>query len=255
MSKPNDKYLAILVVLIVASIAVFSQYYGTTGASGSKLSVLPELEIVDVEATNTEITTTIQNIGQGTKHRFAVNFYEREKGSDEEGELVARQFFKNGLNSKDPETFTVEWESNLPRNGELVVKLDPENYVREVNEDNNEWNDSFVSGIINPDLYVSYLDVIDSKILFRISNTGSNFEKAFVTNVYMIGEENNLLKSYTIDSFEESETFSIPFAEPEKPYTVRVIVDDLFEVDGIKIDRSQIAESNEDNNVLDLIVE
>ena len=100
MQKSRDGYLAIVIVLVIASFALFSQYY-TTGAVGSKLSVLPELEIVSVETSTTDITTTIQNIGQGTKHRFAVNFYEREKDTVGEEAFIGRQFFKDGLNDKD----------------------------------------------------------------------------------------------------------------------------------------------------------
>jgi subtilase family serine protease len=243
MQKGRDGYLAIIVVLVIASFALFSQYY-TTGAVGSTLTVLPELEIVDVEVTSEYITTTIQNIGQGTKHRFAVNFYEREIGSIDDGNLVARQFFKDGLNDKDPETFTVGWTSTIVRNNEVVVRLDPEDYIREANEANNLRTAPFVSGTITPDLYISYLDVIDDKVLFEVSNAGSDFEDEFVINTYLIRNGEKLISDLTISSFGESEVFNVPFVAPDKPYTIRVIVDD----------DSQVAETNNNNNIFEIVV-
>ena len=204
-----------------------------------------------IEGDIIEIKAKIHNLGKSTGSNIEVGFYDGDP--DDGGQLLSLAII-NGLNKEENMTVVTQWNT-VGKSGthSIYVKVDPENVIREINEDNNKAH-KFINIIgLQPDLTISINDIVFSNLSpaaneeITITATIHNIGNADANNILvqfydgdpdnggiLIGEQ--VISSITAGS---SATAQINWIAQEGTHEIYVVIDP----------NNDIAESNEGNNI------
>ena len=234
----RNGYLVITMVLVISSVAIFSEYYESTGAMG--LQQLPDLQITDYTVSQSEITATVYNDGRSTSSAFSIGFYSRQDGADE-WELVGSKLLTAGLKSTRSEEVTQEIQFKTGGDHEVKIVADFREKVKESDENNEVIK--VIESDVNPDLYINGVAIDNGKIIANIYNAGGNIETEFDVAFYkLVDGDFELIGTRTVESMDAvSEAVVVLPSDSGESETLKLVVDYGWSV----------PESDEDNNILE----
>jgi subtilase family serine protease len=243
--KENKRILLIAVIMLMISIAFFvSGYSNTTGAFKLEHRI-PDLIVSEANMSEIEITGKIYNEGTSASRSFSVSFYERKAGSNGPWEHIGNQNIAIGLKSEKYKDFSQEWNPEVLGEREIKIEVDSSNRIRESDEENNYLLISKSAKLVNPDLQPININVDGNLVKIIIQNKGLPVSD-FNCEIYTVkNNERAIISEEQVDSMESEIIIQTAFEAPELPYTIGVIVDADI----------NIPESNEDNNILEILIE